>query len=84
MYFHSCLSVGRKQVHPFFEFLFLVGLPRVAFALGWEPCAFTPFWGKHVDSEACSIEEEFENHGFSDFLIDDKRRRTLCLLLSFI
>ena len=30
---------------------------------------FTPFWGKHVDSEACSIEEEFENHGFSDFLL---------------
>jgi hypothetical protein len=27
---------------------------------------FTPFWCKHVDSEACSIEEEFENHGFSD------------------
>ena len=30
---------------------------------------FTPFWGKHVDSEVCSIEEEFENHGFSDFLL---------------
>ena len=30
---------------------------------------FIPFWGKHVDSEACSIEEEFENRGFSDFLL---------------
>jgi hypothetical protein len=33
---------------------------------------FTPFWGKHVDSEACSIKEEFEKHGFSDFLLNDE------------
>ena len=25
------------------------------------------FLGKHDDSKACSIEEEIENHGFSDF-----------------
>ena len=62
------LSIGRKQVHPFFELLLiLVGLPGVAFTLGWESCMFPPFWSEHVDSEACSIEEEFENHGFSDF-----------------
>jgi hypothetical protein len=30
---------------------------------------FTPFWGEHDDSEACSIEEGSENHGFSDFLL---------------
>jgi hypothetical protein len=63
------LSTGRKQVHPFFDLLlFFVELPRVASAIGWESCMFTPFWDKHVDSEACSIEEEFENYGFSDFL----------------
>ena len=28
---------------------------------------FTPFWGKHDDSEVSINEEEFENHGFSDF-----------------
>lgn len=30
---------------------------------------FTPFWCKHDDSEACSNKEEFENHGFSDFIL---------------
>ena len=45
-------------------YFFLVGLPRVAITLGWESCMFSPFWGVHVDSEACSIEEKFENPSF--------------------
>ena len=42
---------------------------------------FTPFWGDHVDSEACSIKEEFENHGFSDFLLSLMMKKPLLITL---